>query len=139
MFRIRENDMNSFYGADTLNKLPQAAVLQACIQEMPISSLQVGNAFLSPFHVFPQSLKTVSSIVPQLHHGCCLPIPIQSITCKPYYLFIVIWSEMFTASSNNKISRYLQCNLLWYQCGQTGYFGNAELLKFSLQHATGGS
>jgi hypothetical protein len=37
MFKIRENDMNSFYGADILNKLPQAA---ACIEEMPISSLR---------------------------------------------------------------------------------------------------
>jgi len=46
---------------------------------------------------------------------------------------------VFTAKSNNKISRYLQYNLLWYQYEQTGCFGSAELLKFTLQHATGGS
>jgi len=38
-----------------------------------------------------------------------------------------------------KLADIYNTDLLWYQCERTGYFGNAELLKFSLQHATGGS
>jgi hypothetical protein len=106
---------------------------------MPISSLRwdmlswlLFMVFLSHWRQFPVSYfnYTMAAAFPVSFN----PLFANHTTCSLLYGLSCLQHHQII-----KLANIYNTVLLWYQCEQTGCFGNAELLKFSLLHATGGS